>query len=492
MQEPGEACFVVGRFRPLNEREEALEQRGAGGPAPRFGPDGRTVWVGPDEAAGQYALDAVLPPEATQQDVYVHASGLVDSVMHGYNATILAYGQTGSGKTHSVMGASGGDGSEESGLLPRAVRHIFEAICNDSSGAEFAVTCSYLEIYKEAVRDLLNPTSKAGGSLPIREAVGKGVYVEGLTEVPVMGEADVLECFSCGNASRMVGATLMNAQSSRSHALMTLHVQQKLPDGSTKESRLNIADLAGSEKVGKTGSSGETLQEAKKINSSLSALSNVITALSDGRPHIPYRNSKLTRILQESLGGNSKTMMLVACSPAANNSPETHSTLRFATQCKRVRNVAVVNRVLSADQLATANAALRLELQGARERIKRLESGSAAGGEGLAAAAGGGGEGGTAVAAEAVSGEEVEQLREQVETLELQLQTARDELADEQLLASRTRTQLKASAEEVEMLYDTLARFQVRTRRPSADLASRLCPPRLSPSDSAAVAPRLV
>ena len=210
--------------------------------------------------------------------------------------------------------------------------------------------------------------------MQIREAAGKGVYVEGLTEVPVMGEADVLDCVSCGNAARMVGSTLMNAQSSRSHALLVVNLQQKLADGSTKVSKLNIADLAGSEKVEKTGASGTTLEEAKKINASLSALCNVIAALSDGKPHIPYRNSKLTRILQESLGGNSKTMMLVACSPSPNNAPETHSTLRFATRAKRVKNAAKVNRVLTGEQLEEANAALRVELRAARERLAQLET----------------------------------------------------------------------------------------------------------------------
>ena len=355
---------VIGRFRPYNEREEGIAAKGGGGAAPRFGEGGRTVWVGPDEASGNYALDAVLPPESTQADVYQHATSLVDAVLQGYNATLLAYGQTGSGKTHSVMGVLHGD-DEQLGLLPRAVRQIFESIVADTSGAEFAVSCSYLEIYKEAVRDLLQPNTPATNmGMQIREAAGKGVYVEGLTEVPVMGEADVLDCVSCGNAARMVGSTLMNAQSSRSHALLVVNLQQKLADGSTKVSKLNIADLAGSEKVEKTGASGTTLEEAKKINASLSALCNVIAALSDGKPHIPYRNSKLTRILQESLGGNSKTMMLVACSPSPNNAPETHSTLRFATRAKRVKNAAKVNRVLTGEQLEEANAALRTDLAG--------------------------------------------------------------------------------------------------------------------------------
>ena len=453
---------VIGRFRPLNERELNLEPKNA--PPPRFGEGGRTVWVGPDEgSAHTYALDAMLPPEATQSDVYEHASGLVDRFLQGYNATLLAYGQTGSGKTHSVMGQLNNEA--ELGLLPRAVRQVFDSIVNDTTGASFAVSCSYLEIYKEAVRDLLAPpppppsarlgegeSRAVNPTLPIREAVGKGVYVEGLTEVPVMGEADVLDCVSCGNASRMVGSTLMNNQSSRSHALLMITLQQQMPDGSTKVSRLNIADLAGSEKVSKTGSSGETLEEAKKINASLSALCLVIAALSDNKPHIPYRNSKLTRILQESLGGNSKTMMLVACSPAANNAAETHSTLKFATRAKKVKNAAVVNRVLTADQLENANAALKLELKAARERIANLEN---SGGNG-----GGGGDAPPPPPPPETT-EELENLRAQLAEMEMAVEEAKEEAKDEQKELVAARDKLARRNEEREMLYDTLARFQV-------------------------------
>jgi kinesin family protein 5 len=329
---------VLSRFRPLTAREKAHE---GSTPAVQFGADGRSVTVGADGA--RFAVDAVLAPDTTQEQVYSQVSSLVDAVLQGYNGTLLAYGQTGSGKTHTITGALGDEDAE--GVLPRAVRHIFEGIAsNADSGSEFAVSCSYLEIYKEVVRDLLQPAdgSAKPSGLPIRENADKGVYVENLTEVFVMGEQEVLEIVACGNASRAVASTLMNAQSSRSHALLTLTVQQKLADGSVKVSKLNIAgaraaravqplsrrphrtshrtaaDLAGSEKVSKTGSSGETLEEAKKINMSLSALCLVISALADARPgkHVPYRNSKLTRILQESLGGNSKTTLLVACAPA--------------------------------------------------------------------------------------------------------------------------------------------------------------------------------
>ena len=171
-----------------------------------------------------------------------------------------------------------------------------------------------------------------------------------------------------------------------------------------------------------------------------------------GKPHIPYRNSKLTRILQESLGGNSKTMMLVACSPAQVHAPETHSTMRFATRAKRVRNAAVVNRVLTADQLASANAALKLELNAARARITALEEGAPVG---VSAEAVGGMDGNCA------SAEELDALREQVEHLEQQLDEAKAEIADEQREVASQKEQLGKRHEEREMLYDTLARFQV-------------------------------
>ena len=248
----------------------------------------------------------------------------------------------------------------------------------DESAAEFAVTCSYVEIYKEVVRDLLQPSpsssAKPGAGLAIRESPERGVYVDGLAEVCVMSDADVLECLRCGNANRAVGATLMNAQSSRSHALLRLTVQRKLPNGAVNVAVLSVADLAGSEKVSKTGSTGQTLDEAKQINKSLSALCLVIGALSDGAAHVPYRNSKLTRVLQESLGGNSKTVLVVTCSPASDNAQETHSSLHFARSAKKVKNVAVINTIESAESLRVTNAALRAEVvaaevEGGQHRI---------------------------------------------------------------------------------------------------------------------------
>jgi len=368
----GEAIKVVARFRPPSAREAASQQSA---PAFRFADDGRTVSLAEDGGAS-HTFDAVLPMWATQAETYGHVSGIVDAVLQGYNGTILAYGQTGSGKTHSVMGTAA-----DPGVLPRAVQHLFETL----SGAEFDLTCSYLEIYKEVVRDLLEtdrPTDRqsllaggAAGGRAIRETAKAGVYVEGLRHMKVASEADVLEVLQCGNAHRMVSATLMNSQSSRSHALLTLTLQQTSSDGSVRVSKLNIADLAGSEKISKTGASGVRLDEAKKINGSLSALSHVISALADGKAHVPYRNSKLTRILQESLGGNSKTLLLVACSPAQQNAAETKSTLQFAVRAKAIKNAAVVNTLLSPEQIQAQNDKLRVELRAARAELALARSG---------------------------------------------------------------------------------------------------------------------
>jgi kinesin family member 5 len=201
---------------------------------------------------------------------------------------------------------------EKMGIIPRACRHIFQYISRCSDGTEFTIKCSFLEIYKEIIKDLLNPKNS---NLKIRESPQRGVWVEGLTELFVTCEQDVLDLLRMGERFRKVASTKMNATSSRSHSLFILQLTQKSPDGSTKTGKLNLADLAGSEKISKTGATGETLEEAKKINLSLSALGNCINALSTRSKHIPYRDSTLTFILRESLGGNSKTTLLIACSP---------------------------------------------------------------------------------------------------------------------------------------------------------------------------------
>ncbi|KAF9997078.1 hypothetical protein BGZ79_009194, partial [Entomortierella chlamydospora] len=302
------------------------------------------------EYPGSFTFDRVFPWESKQKDVFDYSiSTIVDDVINGYNGTVFAYGQTGSGKTFTMMGPSIDD-EETKGIIPRIVDQIFASIIASPSTMEYTVKVSYMEIYMEKIRDLLNP---ANDNLPIHEEKNRGVYVKGLLEVYVSSISEIHEVMRRGGNSRIVAYTNMNAESSRSHSIFVVTISQKnLVDGSIKSGKLYLVDLAGSEKVGKTGASGQTLEEAKKINKSLSALGMVINALTDGKStHVPYRDSKLTRILQESLGGNSRTTLIINCSPSSYNDAETVGTLRFGTRAKSIKNKAKVNQELSAAEL---------------------------------------------------------------------------------------------------------------------------------------------
>ncbi|CAO3646942.1 unnamed protein product [Cunninghamella blakesleeana] len=242
------------------------------------------------------------------------------------------------------------DDVNNKGIIPRIVEQIFQSIILAPANMEFTVKVSYMEIYMEKVRDLLNPSQD---NLPIHEDKAKGVYVKGLLEVYVSSTEEVYEVMKSGGNNRVVAYTNMNAESSRSHSIVLITITQKnLDTGAAKSGKLYLVDLAGSEKVGKTGASGQTLEEAKKINKSLTALGMVINSLTDGKSsHIPYRDSKLTRILQESLGGNSRTTLIINCSPSSYNEAETVSTLRFGVRAKTIKNKAKVNSDLSPAEL---------------------------------------------------------------------------------------------------------------------------------------------
>jgi kinesin family protein 3/17 len=268
---------------------------------------------------------------------------LIESVLEGYNGTIFAYGQTGCGKSFTMEGIP--DPPEHRGLTPRSFEHIFQEVAVREN-TKFLVRTSYLEIYNENVRDLLSKDQTA--KLELKEHPDRGVYVRDLTEHVVQNAGEVLRLMAQGSKNRSVGATLMNADSSRSHSIFTvwLEAMEQGEDGEEhiRASKLNLVDLAGSERQSKTGASGDRLKEATKINLSLSALGNVISALVDGKAkHIPYRDSKLTRLLQDSLGGNTKTLMVAAVSPADNNYDETLSTLRYANRAKNIKNKAIIN-----------------------------------------------------------------------------------------------------------------------------------------------------
>jgi len=289
----------------------------------------------------------------------------VDDILNGYNGTVFAYGQTGAGKSYTMMGPDIDD-EEQKGIIPRIVEQIFTSILTSSGNIEYTVRVSYMEIYMERIRDLLAPQND---NLPIHEEKSRGVYVKGLLEIYVSSVQEVYEVMRRGGTTRAVAATNMNQESSRSHSIFVITVTQKnVETGSSKSGTLFLVDLAGSEKVGKTGASGQTLEEAKKINKSLSSLGNVINALTDGKStHIPYRDSKLTRILQESLGGNSRTTLIINCSPSSYNDQETMSTLRFGTRAKSIKNKAKVNAELSPTEL-------KIMLKKAQTQITTFES----------------------------------------------------------------------------------------------------------------------
>eukprot|EP00762_Andalucia_godoyi_P001004 ANDGO_02125.mRNA.1 Kinesin-II 95 kDa subunit len=309
----------------------------------------------PGAAAGIYntysfAFDYVYDQNARQVDVYQNtAAPAVLSTLQGYNATIFAYGQTGTGKTYTMEGSANSE--EEHGIIPRATEDIFSYIqnCPDSK-KKFLVRASYLQIYNEVISDLLKPERK---NLQIREDKKRGVFVEGLSEWVVRSPSEITALMERGGSIRATGQTRMNELSSRSHAIFIIIVEQaselENEDQSFKIGKLNLVDLAGSERVRYTGATGVRLEESKKINQSLSALGNVIAALTDprGRSHIPYRDSKLTRILEDSLGGNCKTTMMAMISPALESFAETLSTLKFANRAKNIKNEAHVNEDLN-------------------------------------------------------------------------------------------------------------------------------------------------
>ena len=244
-----------------------------------------------------------------------------------------------------MMGADIDD-EEQRGIIPRIVEQMFASILRSPGNIEYTVRVSYMEIYMEKIRDLLVPQND---NLPVHEEKSRGVYVKGLLEIYVSSVQEVFEVMRRGGAARATAATNMNQESSRSHSIFVITITQKnVETGSAKSGQLFLVDLAGSEKVGKTGASGQTLEEAKKINKSLSALGMVINSLTDGKStHIPYRDSKLTRILQESLGGNSRTTLIINCSPSSYNDQETLSTLRFGVRAKAIKNKAKINAELS-------------------------------------------------------------------------------------------------------------------------------------------------
>lgn len=261
--------------------------------------------------------------------------------------TILAYGQTGSGKTHTMGTAFDGAVTDDIGVIPRAVTDIFAKI-DEMTDHTFTINCAFIELYQERLYDLLSPNPREQSLVDIREENGK-IFIPNLTEIAVKNEKDTTDCLIRGSADRAVGSTAMNAQSSRSHAIFTITVQKVKNDDSNTATcaKFHLVDLAGSERSKKTLTTGEQFKEGVKINQGLLALGNVISALGtingNVHTHISYRDSKLTRLLQDSLGGNSMTLMIACVSPADYNMEESLGTLRYADRAKKIKNKPVIN-----------------------------------------------------------------------------------------------------------------------------------------------------
>lgn len=295
-----------------------------------------------------FTFDTVFDANSKQLDIYNEtARPIVDKVLSGFNGTIFAYGQTGTGKTFTMEGVN--NVPELKGIIPNSFAHIFGHIAKADESVKFLVRVSYFEIYNEEIRDLLSKNKDQ--CLEVKERPDIGVYVKDLSAYIANNADDMEKIMSLGNKNRSVGATAMNEVSSRSHAIFSIIIEtssysfENAKTQHVKMGRLHLVDLAGSERQAKTGASGQRLKEASKINLSLSTLGNVISALVDGKcTHIPYRNSKLTRILQDSLGGNSKTVMCATVGPASYNYEETISTLRYASRVKKICNKARVNQ----------------------------------------------------------------------------------------------------------------------------------------------------
>ena len=299
----------------------------------------------------RFTFDSVFDLDTTQIDVYnITAKPAVQSVLEGYNSTIFAYGQTGTGKTYTMEGFTYNNKDPERGIIQRTIEDIFYFIQSTSNeNTKFIIRASYLQIYNENISDLLKPEKK---NLQIREDKKKGIYVDNLSEWAVLNPIDLYALLKRGASFRATAATYMNDVSSRSHAVFVITVEQmtkEIFNGEThtqiKVGKLNLVDLAGSERIRITGATGQQLEESKKINKSLSCLGNVINALTDqkGRIHIPYRDSKLTRLLEDSLGGNCKTTMIAMISPAHESFNESLSSLHFAQRAKRIKNRPIIN-----------------------------------------------------------------------------------------------------------------------------------------------------
>nr|XP_004655791.2 kinesin-like protein KIF18B [Jaculus jaculus] len=323
-----------------------------------------------------FAFDRVLGEAATQQDVFQHTThSILDSFLQGYNCSVFAYGATGAGKTHTMLGREG-----DPGIMYLTTMELYRRLEARQEEKQFEVLVSYLEVYNEQIHDLLEPK----GPLAIREDPEKGVVVPGLSFHQPASAEHLLEMLTRGNRSRTQHPTDANATSSRSHAIFQIFVkQQDRVSGLTQAlqvAKMSLIDLAGSERASRTHAKGERLREGANINRSLLALINVLNALADAKgrkSHIPYRDSKLTRLLKDSIGGNCRTVMIATISPSGLTYEDTYNTLKYADRAKEIR-LSLKSNVISLDchisQYATICQQLQAEVAALREKLQTYEA----------------------------------------------------------------------------------------------------------------------
>ena len=372
-----QAVMVAVRIRPLNARESAERSSTV-----VTAPTPNTVHIGDAQSKTRtvtgnernFTFDTVLAPSSSQNDVFnVTGAVLLPKFIAGYNGCLFAYGQTGSGKTYTMEGDTTRDGM---GVIPRLCDSLLSSLGN-LKAVSWTLEATYIEIYQEQLRDLLSNVEDVASesSEPvIRQTVAGQIFLEGAVRRPVRHASDISALLLEGSARRTRGETAMNAVSSRSHAVLSLYLstqQTSDDDGVTATHRkLNLIDLAGSERADMAQTSGARLKEGAKINLSLSTLGNVINALtSPGRSHVPYRDSKLTRLLQDSLGANAYCLMILCVSPASINEQETMSSLRFAERVKKVKVAPTISRDPAAERIS----ALTREVARLKARVAYLE-----------------------------------------------------------------------------------------------------------------------
>ncbi|GFR05689.1 kinesin-like protein KIF11-A [Trichonephila clavata] len=343
---------VFARCRPLN----SIEKRQFSPSVVEVIPEKKEILLKDRNTSREFFFDKVFPPDAKQINVYKAVVGpLIQEVLNGYNCTVFAYGQTGTGKTYTMEGERNNsncswEDDPGAGIIPRSLHQLFEEL-NKEENVEFSVRVSFLELYNEELFDLLSSTELSRLRL-YEDSNRKGsVIIQGLEEIMVNNKDEVYAILEKGTARRQTAATMLNATSSRSHTVfsVTVHIKENTVEGEEllKTGKLNLVDLAGSENVGRSGAIEKRAREAGNINQSLLTLGRVITALIEKQPHIPYRESKLTRLLQDSLGGHTKTSIIATISPALCNFDETISTLDYATKAKSITIRPEVNQKMT-------------------------------------------------------------------------------------------------------------------------------------------------